>query len=99
MLEGNGWLRGQDSLVHLLEKGSREMFRVNSSSLLKFNNVEVKVRFLSCDEFNFLAMENSNLETFPVARIFNLTSRRQDKQLFWEILNYLRMRNANEHIA
>ena len=73
-LESNEWLREQASLVHLLEKESREMFRVNSSSPLKFNNVEVKVRFLSCDEFNFLAMKNSNLETFPVARIFHFTS-------------------------
>ena len=98
-LKTNEWLREQASLVRLLEKESREMFRINSSALLKFNSVEVKVRFLSCDQFNFLAMENSNPETFPDARIFHFTSRRQEKKLFWEILNYLRMRKANEHIT
>jgi hypothetical protein len=98
-LKTNEWLREQTSLVRLLEKESRKMFRFNSSALLKFNNVEVKVRFLSCDQYNFLAMENSNPETFPDARIFHFTSRRQEKKLFWEILNYLRMRKANEHIA
>jgi hypothetical protein len=98
-LETNEWLREQASLVRLLEKESREMFRVNSSALLKFNNVEVKVRFLSCDQYNFIWMENSSPETFPDARIFHFTSRRQEKKLFWEILNYLRMRKANEHIT
>ncbi len=98
-LKTNEWLREQTSLVRLLEKVSRKMFRFNSSALLKFNNVEVKVRFLSCDQYNFLAMENSNPETFPDARIFHFTSRRQEKKLFWEILNYLRMRKTNEHIA
>ena len=44
-LETDECLREQASLVHLLEKESREMFRVNSSALLKFNNVKVKVRF------------------------------------------------------
>ena len=34
-LETNEWLREQESLVRLLEKESREMFRVNSSALLK----------------------------------------------------------------
>jgi hypothetical protein len=98
-LKTNEWLREQTSLVRLLEKESRKMFRFNSSALLKFNNVEVKVRFLSCDQYNFLAMENSNPETFPDARIFHFTSRRQEKKLFWKILNYLRMRKANEHIV
>ena len=98
-LKTNEWLREQASLERLLEKESHKMFRVNSSALLKFNNVEVKVRFLSCDQYNFLAMENSNPETFPDARIFHFTSTRQEKKLFWEILTYLRMRKANEHIA
>ena len=49
-LETNEWLREQASLVRLLGKESREMFRINSSALLKFNSVEVKVRFLSCDQ-------------------------------------------------
>ena len=88
------WLREQTAITRLLEKESRAIFEIERSTALSFGGVETKVRFLSCNEFNFFQMENREFDSFPDARIFHFTDRRQEKDLFNEILSHLRNRQT-----
>lgn len=85
------WLREQTSLVRLVEKSvAREAFIPGSRVELSMNCGSVQVRLEACDQYNFFDMENRELETFPDARVYHFTGRRQEPDTFRSLLKSLR---------
>lgn len=89
------WLREQTSLVRLVEKSvARDAVIPGTRAVMTAGGASFRLRFEACDEFNFFDMENREVETFPDARIFHFTGRRQQPDVFRSLVSSLRQKYA-----